>query len=438
MQQQGYEQLSEDMQKALDDSVKLINGDQKELNKVAAQMLALLETNGVDEKEVIEGIIAETGTAIRPDTEAMLNETLTVGDDDSLGLLSDLNVSTTEGADGIVSAVMDVAEAIENQEVTVAISDLNPEINRYATSSGNQEGKLTQIDQDINHSYSTGGTTADTALGNKSIADSNKIAEYQKKKADLETKIAALDKQIDSSQEHLEALQKKHEAYNEHINERKARLKEVKKITDTKKRDEKIKQVEAQIASLREKRDAYVASEKKTKQTIADLQKQRDALQKELDGFAAYASGRKKINQDELAWTNENLNKLGAEMIVRKSDGAILTPLKANDSVIPANLADNLFKWGAISPDKFLSNPFLGKMGNMQVGDAEVNNNVNQSIEMHFDSLFTIEGDVTPDVMDRLEEFGKALTSNKKFQQNVVQFVTKDFVRESRKQGGFR
>jgi len=34
---------------------------------------------------------------------------------------------------------------------------------------------------------------------------------------------------------------------------------------------------------------------------------------------------------------------------------------------------------------------------------------------MHFDSLFTIQGDVNADVMDRLEEFGKALTSDRNF-----------------------
>ena len=59
-----------------------------------------------------------------------------------------------------------------------------------------------------------------------------------------------------------------------------------------------------------------------------------------------------------MAWTNENWKKDGSELIISKRDGAILTPLKAGDSVIPADLADNLFKWGAINPsmlqDKFV------------------------------------------------------------------------------------
>lgn len=50
------------------------------------------------------------------------------------------------------------------------------------------------------------------------------------------------------------------------------------------------------------------------------------------------------------AWMDEELDEVGPEIIVRKSDKAILTRLEAADSVIPANLAKNLFAWGAISP----------------------------------------------------------------------------------------
>ena len=51
------------------------------------------------------------------------------------------------------------------------------------------------------------------------------------------------------------------------------------------------------------------------------------------------------------AWMDEDLQTIGPEMIIRKSDNAILTRLKAHDAVVPANLTDNLFKWGTINPD---------------------------------------------------------------------------------------
>lgn len=53
----------------------------------------------------------------------------------------------------------------------------------------------------------------------------------------------------------------------------------------------------------------------------------------------AYATGKRLIDNDELAWTQEN----GAEMIVRPSDGAILTPLAKNDSVLNAAATQNIW-----------------------------------------------------------------------------------------------
>ena len=53
----------------------------------------------------------------------------------------------------------------------------------------------------------------------------------------------------------------------------------------------------------------------------------------------AYAVGAKNIRNDEMAWTQEN----GSEMIVRPSDGAILTPLAKNDSVLNASASRNIW-----------------------------------------------------------------------------------------------
>ena len=169
--------------------------------------------------------------------------------------------------------------------------------------------------------------------------------------------------------------------------------------------------------------------------------KQKDTILKKLKSARktyGFARGVKDIDEDLLAWTNENADKIGPEMIVRPSDGAILTPMKAGDSVIPAHLADNLFKWGAISPDKFVTNPFVGKWS--AEGGSSVTNNADytaapQTVEMHFDSLFHIEGNVDESVMPRLENLGKSLVNDRDFQKNVIKFVTKDFVRESKKQG---
>ena len=63
--------------------------------------------------------------------------------------------------------------------------------------------------------------------------------------------------------------------------------------------------------------------------------------------------GTRRFGENTIAWIDELIDQKGPEMIVRKSDKAIMTRLEANDAVVPADLASNLFKWGAIDPDQF-------------------------------------------------------------------------------------
>lgn len=63
----------------------------------------------------------------------------------------------------------------------------------------------------------------------------------------------------------------------------------------------------------------------------------------------ALATGKRRIDDDQYAWTQEE----GAEMIVRPSDGAILTPLAKNDSVLNADATRNIWNM-ANDPTKFI------------------------------------------------------------------------------------
>lgn len=63
----------------------------------------------------------------------------------------------------------------------------------------------------------------------------------------------------------------------------------------------------------------------------------------------AYAIGKRKVGDDEYAWTQEE----GSEMIMRPSDGAILTPLAKNDSVLTAAASKNIWDM-ANSPVDFI------------------------------------------------------------------------------------
>lgn len=79
-----------------------------------------------------------------------------------------------------------------------------------------------------------------------------------------------------------------------------------------------------------------------------------------LDQLAEYATGKRKLDDDEYAWTQEK----GPEMIVRPSDGAILTPLAKNDSVLTADATRNIWNM-ANDPAKFVKD-------NLGIGDGSM------------------------------------------------------------------
>ena len=66
-----------------------------------------------------------------------------------------------------------------------------------------------------------------------------------------------------------------------------------------------------------------------------------------LSQLKGYAGGTTRVGSSQLAWTQEE----GAEIIVSPSTGAMLTPLKLGDGVIPHNLTKNLMEWGALDPE---------------------------------------------------------------------------------------
>ena len=65
--------------------------------------------------------------------------------------------------------------------------------------------------------------------------------------------------------------------------------------------------------------------------------------------YKNYNVGKRKFFRDEIAWTQDG----GAEMIVRPSDGAILTPLAKDDSVLSHAASGNIWSM-ANNPSEFI------------------------------------------------------------------------------------
>lgn len=84
----------------------------------------------------------------------------------------------------------------------------------------------------------------------------------------------------------------------------------------------------------------------KTSKTPTSAQK--NAILKKLKE-KGFASGTKWIKEDDNYWVHDG------EILVRKSDNATLKTLNTGDGVIPANLTENLMKWGEWEPQIFLA-----------------------------------------------------------------------------------
>lgn len=113
----------------------------------------------------------------------------------------------------------------------------------------------------------------------------------------------------------------------------------------------------------------------------------------------SYASGSRYIKDDEIAWTQEHGKP---EVIIRKSDGAILTPLSSGDTVVPSRLTENLYKWGAIDPATAL-------IGKKALQDVQSLKKTSQEFNVtnHYGSLLTVNGNVDRDALPGLEEILK-------------------------------
>ena len=87
-----------------------------------------------------------------------------------------------------------------------------------------------------------------------------------------------------------------------------------------------------------------------------------------------YATGKRNIESDRYAWTQEQ----GSEMIVRPSDGAVLTPLAKGDSVLNASASGNIWDMANNPADFIKSN--LGSSAN-GIPSSSAGSNITQNIE---------------------------------------------------------
>ena len=126
-----------------------------------------------------------------------------------------------------------------------------------------------------------------------------------------------------------------------------------------------------------------------------------------LSQISGYEKGTDRIHGDQLVWTNENKDTKHhgvSELIYRKKDGAVLTPVQDGDSILPANFVSNLAALSAIDPREFGMNvsttPNLVQTNIPQ----NISNVGNVTVTNHYDSLLNVEGNVDRDALPGLQK----------------------------------
>lgn len=137
-------------------------------------------------------------------------------------------------------------------------------------------------------------------------------------------------------------------------------------------------------------------------------------------GIKSYAKGTKGVSKSQLAWTQEN-NK--PEIIVRKRDGAILTPLEPGDGVIPNNLSERLFALAKENAPQHIAYK-MPEINYSEFGGSNVN--FAPAITQKFDNMINIQGSADAATVEDLKKFSKDIleesykyTSSKIFEGHI-------------------
>ena len=388
---EGYSKLAEDANETLDKTLRAVDANSDMQERIVNNMLNTIKTNYKDAYSSINDIISKTGVAIHNTTREAIKE---LSDATSaLDVYSNAVVKTLETPISPEAANINTDKIQASTDWTNAIE---------GAVIGDSEAKIQGEQQNAAEARA-----AAEAERQRQEAE----AQRQKRITELNDSISYYERSLDDVNRTIPDVEKNRDAsYMEYV-----------KYSD-KAKGEKDKKKKNNYNS---KANTHFANYDAANKQLSDLDNARsnyikilDDLHRELDALNSYKKGIGSTLGDELAWTHQG-------EIIRRSDGAILRQLPAGTQVIPKVASENLLKWAQIDPFKELKEGFTNA--------SSITNTNNGAPIFYYDSIIHIDGNVDADMMDRVEQLGKALLSSGNFQRGVVQQVTKEYKREFNK-----
>lgn len=376
---QGYDKLSQDIQETLDQTLRHIQANSDEQDKIVAMMLNQVADHYNEAYDAIQQRIRETGTVVSEQTQATLN-------DPNLAQFFDtVDQSTLVPIDNWNQFTDAVTQAIDTSAIEM-----------FATTSGEMLDTLTEkakayakeLANAANAQSNQGSTSGTGAPGSESSGGTQSVAQQ---KQSLQSQIANLEKQ----RQELKKEADKNLAYYEN---RTKRMNNNKKGSDAYKKN--------QLAAEKHKNNAS-----KALMQVSQIEAQIEDLQRKLDSLPSYRTGTKRTLEDELALTHNKEIILG--------NGAILRQLPQGSQVLPKVQADNIWQWSKI-------NPMDGLTGNIPTANVTTNN---MGTNYYYGSLIQVNGNVDSNMLDQINDIAEGLLKDRNFMQKQFDYNTQNFKR---------
>lgn len=382
LQQQGFDKLSEDANKVLDDTIKGISANAQQQTQVVNAMIDEVSTHYKEAYNGINDIIQTTGTAI-----------------------GDMAHQSIEDLDGVTTKINNMIEAAKSDEfmdvdtVTRSISTLKIAIDTAMTKAIESfiSSNLDQVIQQkmtANKSANTAQEATKTQQVNTAKAAAVAAASPSTASSATVKATTPAQQETDPIKKFIEGVRplgngslKNHLPLYTYVGEK---YKKSLTNNDQWQLGVLLGVVKGSIpnwwpTSTGETRGGKTVKEssksKSTKKKIYDTLKKK-----------GYAGGSKGITQDELNWIHDN------EIIMRKSDGAVLTPLSQGDVIFTQDQVRNLMT---------LSNLPVGLTSGLRNFNMPAATGGNITTNIHYDSLLTVNGNVDQAVLPKLEEILK-------------------------------
>ena len=390
----GYEKLSDDAQDALDKTLSELESNSQKQQEVVNMMLENIKSSYSSAYSEIQGIISNTGLVLGNEAQSAVNKLNELANAINLAnsaQLAQSNVASSSQANGINTGTITTGTSNTNAIENAIGGDTAASIAQQTAIENARKAELERQRQ-AQEAEARARAEAEAAAAAKAKAEVEAAAKA-KAEQDKTDKLAKVKKIIASNSvkgKVNNSTYKSHGNLWKYIYDKSGKS----YVNITRKNMVAIGKV------------LGVTGLPSDPLKITDAKK--DEILKALKAVG-YRTGTKSVPNTGNYWTHDG------EIIFRKADNAVLTPLKAKDAVVPANFADNLYKWGAINPERVM--PTFDQQ-------PEFKNN-NMSIVNHYDSLLTVNGDVSKDTLPSLEVILK----------KSYEYTSREWYKEGKKMG---